>query len=227
MKNFYKLNILAIVFCLLPTLVNATERMVDRSLSVDDTMREPSIRATQQSTGDTGFAPNAPIDPNMAKQLQDLRAQAKADELKNSQNNGTNNGENTAKFDNIPPPPSSSSSPFSQSHRANFGSATKNYMNQFCANVGGNGSCKDDQKQQACDRFKAATVNVQQLMDRVIDCEVNAANAIEGDCDGLDAGRLDLLKQYWQDDDMSYTILFLPDMVLNASASCGKKGIAR
>lgn len=214
MKKFYKLNILAIMLCALPTIANASERMIDRSLSVDQTLREPSIRATPQNTGDTGFAPNAPIDPNMAKQLQDLRAQGKADELKNSQNNG----EETANFGEIPPPPSSKTT------RGSFGSATRNYMRQFCADTSG---CQATQKQQACDRFKAATVNVQQLLERAIDCEVNAANAVEGDCDGLDAGRLDLMKQYWQDEDMSYTILFLPDMVLNASAACGKKGITR
>jgi hypothetical protein len=203
MKNFYKLNILAIMLCLIPMLSNASERMVDRSLSVEETFHEPIVRAPQPA-GDTGFSPNITIDPNTAKQLQDLKAQ--------------NKDENLGKNVDIPPPPSRNL-PFKTG-------GTQNYMNQFCASSGGE-ACKATQKQQACERFKAATVDVQQLLDRAIDCEVNAANAIEGDCDGLDAGRLDLMKQYWQDEDMSYTILFLPDMVLNASAACGKKGIAR
>jgi hypothetical protein len=96
----------------------------------------------------------------------------------------------------------------------------KNYMSQFCANNIGGSACQESQKQQACERFKNAAVNVQQLLDRTIDCEVNAENAIEADCDGLDAGRLDLLKQYWQDEDMSYTIVFLPDMVQNIVENC-------
>lgn len=98
------------------------------------------------------------------------------------------------------------------------------YMGQFCANTN---PCQNTQKQQVCERFRSAAVNVQQVLDRAIACEVNAAQGVESDCDGLDAGRLDLLKQYWQDEDMSYTILFLPDMVQNAAASCPEKNQAK
>ena len=112
--------------------------------------------------------------------------------------------------------------------------AAKSYMSQFCANVNvnaaannGGQTCQETQKQQACYRFRNAAVNVQQVLDRAVSCEVNTANAVESDCDGLDAGRLDLLKQYWQDEDMAYTILFLPDMVINASANCPEKQQAK
>ena len=94
------------------------------------------------------------------------------------------------------------------------------YMGQFCANTN---PCQDPQKQQVCERFHSAAVNVQQVLDRAVTCEMNTAQGVESDCDGLDAGRLDLLKQYWQDEDMSYTILFLPDMVQNALATCQSK----
>ena len=98
--------------------------------------------------------------------------------------------------------------------------STASYMGQFCASTS---NCQSTQKQQVCERFRSAAVNVQQILDRTIACEVNTAKAVESDCDGLDAGRLDLLKQYWQDEDMSYTILFLPDMVQNVIASCPVK----
>jgi|GEM_PF-5872026 len=97
---------------------------------------------------------------------------------------------------------------------------SKSYMAKFCA--GETGSCQTTQKLQVCERFRVAAVNVQQLLDRAVNCETNAADTA-ADCDGLDAGRIDLLKQYWQDEDMAYTILFLPDMVQNAAASCQAK----
>lgn len=188
------LLLMPIAYCLLPSLAMATEKFVDRSLSVEDSLKEPSIRKAPP-VGDTGFAPDVPIDPNTAKQLNDLR----------SQNNANIAG--GAGSINIPPPPNSN--PFS------WRSVGGGYMAQFCA-----GSCGGDAKQQACTRFKAAAVNVQELLDRVVTCEVKSGSTVEYDCDSLDSSRIDLLKQYWQDEDMSYTILFLPDMVLNAAANC-------
>lgn len=78
----------------------------------------------------------------------------------------------------------------------------------------------DTQRQQACGRFTHTPVPVQKLLNQAIDCEANAADPSSYGCDSMDASRLDLLKQYWQDEDTAYTILFLPDLVLNSAENC-------
>ncbi len=102
-------------------------------------------------------------------------------------------------------------------------SSDSSFMNKFCASKDSVPTCRESQRMETCDRFKRTAINVQQVLDRVVACDAKVQKGIEADCDGLDAGRLDLLKQYWQDEDMSYTILFLPDMVQNAAADCSIK----
>lgn len=93
-------------------------------------------------------------------------------------------------------------------------------------------ACLDDQKKQACDRFGSLPNDVQKEMDKVIGCLYNASNngqmdengsiqqAPQQDCTRDDAVRLDMLKQYWSDQNVAYAILFLPDMVLGGAARC-------
>ncbi len=107
-------------------------------------------------------------------------------------------------------------------------------INNFCSNITRKNvdasqlSCIDAQKQEACERFERAPVNIQRVMVQAIDCEAdtNSGHA-KSDCDSSDASRLDLLKQYWDDEDSSYTVLFLPDMVFNAAASCEAPAAAK
>lgn len=194
---------LLLLSCLLSTPAFAAQRTRDMSLSVDETMRQPTTTPAQKTqttprTGaDTGFDESIELDPNMARQLQDLRAREIQDNSKLSLS-GNARGE-------MP--------------------ADRGFMSNFCNTpADGNAlqSCQASQREAACQRFHRATVDIQRLLDRAINCEYTATGSRAGfaDCDGLDAGRLDLLKQYWQDEEASYTILFLPDMVLNAAANC-------
>lgn len=104
----------------------------------------------------------------------------------------------------------------------------QSFINTFCNGVippkpgtEAQQSCMDTQKQEACERFSRAAVNIQRIMSQAIDCEADNSNGqAKSDCDSTDASRLDLLKQYWDDEDSSYTILFLPDMVFNSAATC-------
>jgi hypothetical protein len=229
MKNFiFSLFLLALMQ--FPAI--AAQQMRDMSLSVEETNKQLNTPQTKPSNttnntngadydNGTGFDSSVPLDPNMAKQLRDINARNAAgrdalgrDTLGNNINGRdvfgiNNNNVNTNSQGNylprrgtIPPP-----------HR---GLGKQGFMAYFCDD---GYQCEDAQRQQSCERYKRAAVNVQRLLDRTIDCEVNNASYKSG-CDGLDAGRLDLLKQYWQDEDESYTILFLPDMVLNSAATC-------
>lgn len=98
-------------------------------------------------------------------------------------------------------------------------------------------ACIDDQKKQACDMFQRLPLEVQNAMDAVISCVYNAANeggmAMPGytqqqqqqmpvglDCSANDSIRLNLIKQYWRDQNVTYAVVFLPDMVLDGPGRC-------
>jgi len=114
------------------------------------------------------------------------------------------------------------------------GMEKQSYINNFCSSVAQKNtdparlSCIDAQKQEACERFARAAVNIQKVMTTAIDCEADTTGGnSKADCDSTDASRLDLLKQYWDDEDSSYTVLFLPDMVFNAEANCEVPAVAK
>lgn len=217
------------------------QQMRDMSLSVEETNKQlstPQAKPTNLDGADydngTGFDPSVPLDPNMAKQLRDLneRNSAGRDALGRDISGGRDilangiNGRipdiNPGNINNINIPVNNPNLQGNYLPRRNVippprrGLTKQNFITHFCDE---SYQCEDAQRQQSCERYKRAAVNVQRLLDRTIDCEINNASYKSG-CDGLDAGRLDLLKQYWQDEDESYTILFLPDMVLNSAATC-------
>jgi hypothetical protein len=96
-------------------------------------------------------------------------------------------------------------------------------------------ACLSEQKKQACDMFQRLPVDAQRVMDSAINCVYTLAN--EGqmnnpgymqqqplpnnmDCSNGDSLRMNLLKQYWRDQNVSYAIVFLPDMVLDGPSRC-------
>lgn len=201
--------------------VYAEQKMRDMSLSVEETNKQI---ATPQAPKDNnnfdqslddmaGFEndKNIGFDSNMQRQINDINARH------DSMDNNTNNHiqEDTIPLLNGLPSP-------------NRGQNYQGFINKFCgsgyvpkkASTASQQDCMDTQRQQACERFSRATVNVQKTLNQAIDCELNSTNLSQFGCEGMDASRLDLLKQYWQDEDISYSILFLPDMVLNSAANC-------
>ena len=215
--------ILAIAFIL--TLVSpsfAEQKIRNMSLSVEETNKQiaapPSINNNNnfdQSLDDmAGFEndKNIGFDSNMQRQINDINA--RYDSMDNIDITGGAQGDITQPTTGLPFP-----------HR---GQNQQGFINKFCGSgytpkktsTASQQDCMDTQRQQACERFSHATVNVQKTLSQAIDCESNSAYSTQSDCDGMDASRLDLLKQYWQDEDISYTILFLPDMVLNSAANC-------
>lgn len=210
-KNICKVVIISLIFISISQYANA-EKIRDLSLSVEKTnelliegqqqQNNPNFGAVGMNNNEgTGFDDGVPLSADMARQLKEINSRA---------NNTTATGKGV-----IPPPPTG-------------GLVKQNFMAEFCASdyknkISGNTtfqSCQETQRQQACDRFSRATVSVQRLLSQAIDCDLSTLTFSTGECDGLDAGRLDLLKQYWQDEEMSYTVLFLPDMVTNIVSNC-------
>jgi hypothetical protein len=226
MKKFTHILTILLSIAAFQSTSHASEKMRDMSLSVQDTNRQFANPQRSRSPNDPGFYndnnrngngngnynyddyeynngsynngynfdADTPIGANIGNQLDNL-----------SQNNNDRR---------LPPPIR--------------GMNQRGFINKFCsadytprnASSEAQQSCMDTQRQEACDRFQHAAVNIQRLLSQAIDCDANSSGSADSDCDGLDASRLDLLKQYWQDEDTSYTILYLPDMVLNSAANC-------
>lgn len=201
----------------------AEQKIRNLSLSVEETNKQLATPQApkennhfDQSLEDmAGFEndKNVGFDSNMQRQIDDINSRYDNMESGNINIDGRINND-LPDTRRIPPP--------------NRVQGQQGFINRFCnsgyisktASTPAQQDCMDTQRQQACERFSHATVNVQRTLSQAIDCELNSTNMVQSGCDGMDASRLDLLKQYWQDEDISYTILFLPDMVLNSTDNC-------
>ncbi|MEZ5691454.1 MAG: hypothetical protein R3D71_07310 [Rickettsiales bacterium] len=118
----------------------------------------------------------------------------------------------------IPPPPNTT-------HGTGSGkSYMKNYMDFFCNLVVRKAEdanfCNNDQKKQVCKRFVDSPYEIKSVLNESVGCHMNRIRSINSDCRDIDTTRLDLMKRYWQDREALYTILFLPDMAINAAIKC-------
>lgn len=229
MKNILNISLIAVtLFISTYPLESMAERIRNMSLSVDETNRQLGTPQEPQSNynNDTG------LDDNMARQIDEINARRSAED-------GFGFGNGGSSFDSgIPPAPRSNyygskngvyKGKKMPPHAYN-GRIRRSFINEFCSsdydyNQGSTATqknCIDTYRQQACERFSRATVDIQQILTQTIDCETGNDTLSAENCDGLDAARIDLLKQYWQDEDASYTILFLPDMVVNSADLCPK-----
>jgi|CXWL01.1.fsa_nt_gi hypothetical protein len=239
MKNFISSLFLPAIFTvMLISPANSAPKMRDMSLSVEETNRQLATpQSARDNVADPGFYNDSGmesdsgfgngygggygnggygnggygIDPNAPIDLRNL------DDINSLNNMRSDNYIGN----NLPNPPRRIGPPIRVSNKQGF-------INRFCSagyipqtnSSIADQSCQDTQRQQACERFARAAVNVQRILSQAIDCEASTSNYRNSDCDGLDATRLDLLKQNWQDEDLAYTILFLPDMVLNSTENC-------
>jgi hypothetical protein len=95
-------------------------------------------------------------------------------------------------------------------------------------------ACMETRKQQSCEQFFALPDDVKRSLNFAIECAYTAANGGEMDengyivqqapvnpaCNRTDTDRMQLLKKYWRDQNVSYNIVFMIDQVVNASAGC-------
>lgn len=88
--------------------------------------------------------------------------------------------------------------------------------------------CMEDIKVKACDAFQRLPIEVMRKLDIIINCAFNAATmntVTNGDsaCDYRHELQLELLKTYWNNQDISYNIAFMPDMVANPVTFCSRR----
>lgn len=124
--------------------------------------------------------------------------------------------------------------------------ASSNYMDGYCdpnfrtmlsgsPRYAGMEACLQQQRQDACARYKAVAPDVKAALDSSINCIYLSSNGDGGDeedgewhtgsrsprsCGDASMARLDLLKKYWTDENASYALVFLPDDVMDTSGKC-------
>ena len=105
-------------------------------------------------------------------------------------------------------------------------------------------SCLERQKTEACSLYQSAPDDARAAIDASVNCAARAMNAMGDDggesdeedsgwgswggrattapvsCVKYDAQRLTVLKRYWDDNNTAYALVFLPDLVMDASGSC-------
>ncbi|MGE0753739.1 MAG: hypothetical protein AB7L92_01105 [Alphaproteobacteria bacterium] len=127
--------------------------------------------------------------------------------------------------------------------RNNFSSATGTpqrtfFMEEYCqpglqpiirsSRVRGIMECYDSVKQQACERFSKLPEDAVTLVDNTVRCVYQTAESGSGasydvHCRQPYAEQLWVLKKYWNEPDTAYTILFLPDMVVDSTLFCQER----
>jgi hypothetical protein len=124
------------------------------------------------------------------------------------------------------------------------GQPASSFMQGYCdpsfkpminsGNIANLQACMETRKQQTCEQFAALPNDVKRSLDFAIECAYTAANGGEMDengyivqqapvnpaCAGTDSERMALLKKYWRDQNVSYSIVFIVDQVINATAGC-------
>jgi hypothetical protein len=99
-------------------------------------------------------------------------------------------------------------------------------------------SCLEEQKQQACGMYQVLPADAKRSLDFTLNClgaQQNGGEMVEAadgtlqpapvtgaarDCGAFDTQRLTLLKQYWQDANTAYALVFLPDLVMDSGGQC-------
>lgn len=119
---------------------------------------------------------------------------------------------------------------------------SKRFMDNYCdpnfhAGVGNSRiqDCMAQGREKACDMFSRLPPDAQHIIDQSISC-VYAISETGGDdalpttaaadpsCAADEHRRMVLIKKYWTEQETAYAMVFLPDMVLNASTGCMRGG---
>ncbi len=184
-------KIVACLLCLIATDASA-QYMRDQSLSVEDTMREPDISYSSNPTSTWQNQSGQMGEPGLADQP--LPGEYRDDDYAR---------EGARFMDSYCDP---------------------NFRPLVPVRVG-MASCFESIKQKACDGFARLPAEVQGPMNRLVECQYNVAEepseyADETRCARLEHEQMRLLKHYWRDQNTAYTILFLPDLVINAGSFC-------
>lgn len=94
--------------------------------------------------------------------------------------------------------------------------------------------CLNQAKQQLCASFAQLPPEVKATLNETLSCMNDTTDPVEGDvqedlierryrqagCAANSSDRLQLLRKYWQDQNVSYALVFLPDDVIDAPNNC-------
>jgi hypothetical protein len=172
----------------------ASARMVDHSLSPEESMRVPdTVRSSPNSAiggiGNGNFSSGNDVQERIRNAMQDTPTGYTADR----------------------------------------------FMDAYCvqkASAGNNATqqCFETKRNEACTLFKQLPLDAQNVIDAAISCANTPAtpDPQTGElppvgCGTHDTMRLNMLKKYWRDTSSSYAVVFLPDMIANATQGCLRK----
>ena len=118
------------------------------------------------------------------------------------------------------------------------GGPSTNYMDGYCdpnfkplmgrsASYAGIANCLAQQKTDACRLYQSVPQDVKQALDDSINCMAqmsdtagNATTASVSNCGVTDTRRLALVKRYWNDANLAYALVFVPDLVMDNAGDC-------
>jgi len=197
MKNIFGHGVTVMgMLCLLTSPTFAQSQMRDYSLSPGESVQQPNVSHAQSNTGGV-----APLGSASSTQFNPYSSPLNRPNLVYNPN---------------PQTPANS------------------FMTGYCdpnfhplVMTGNMQTCFQAAQQQVCQQFQQLPADVQTALDTATACVYNAANgdaSATENCSAYDTNRLQLLKKYWQDQNTSYAILFLPDEVLNGPAKCMRGG---
>lgn len=91
--------------------------------------------------------------------------------------------------------------------------------------LSGLANCIKEVRQQACKRFAALPEETKYYADNSVKCAYDATQAeidvaVELTCRDAMAQQIRLIKKYWSKPDITYSMLFLPDMVTRGDSFC-------
>ena len=127
---------------------------------------------------------------------------------------------------------------------------SNNYMDGYCdpnfkpllsrnAQYANMAACLEQQKAQACELYRNMPADARQVVDATMNCMAQMEGAAGGlveapdgtlqpaaaagrvaDCGYTDTNRLAMVKRYWQDQNVVYSIIFVPELAMDNSGAC-------
>lgn len=212
--------LLSALLAMIPLHPSIGAPMRDMSLSVTDTAREPNITtATPSPYGSSNASPSQR--PTMGGGNYPLRGNNRlpGPGMGTVHSPGTTLYNDTVLDEDMQTP------------------SAYQFMESFCSSnmqpvtdigrTSNAADCMQNTKQLACDMFSRLPKDAQNVLDRSIGCayvlseeEADAEQTTSSTCNKYDSRRLRLLKKYWDDQETSYALAFMPEMVLNPMLMC-------
>ena len=178
----------------------AAERIRDMSLSMEESLRQPDIHTSEEDS--LGSPWSNQYDSFPSGDSGGRRADLQAPYLEQNRYE-------------------------SQSFMANYCDTNVTPIVQN-RHFGDTNHCFESTKAKACDGFKALPDDAKNVLDRATECAFAMSDDVSkryknNDCEQLERDQFRLAKKYWNSQEMTYLVLFLPDMVANPMIFCAQR----